>query len=91
MEPEGTVLKTANTAPEYGLILARGDLKQRRYRLTAVGAELTKWRVDQHETGKQGLQHHAAPALARGRLRRLFHRHIVFACDMLRINSCSPP
>lgn len=51
---EGSGLKTANTALEYGLILARGDLKQRRYRLTAVGAELTKRHIDQHETGKQG-------------------------------------
>ena len=50
--PKGTGLKTANTALEFGLILARGNLKQRRYRLTAVGAEVTKRHVDQHKTGQ---------------------------------------
>ena len=35
--PKGTGLKTANTALEHGLVLARGDWKDRRYRLTALG------------------------------------------------------
>jgi hypothetical protein len=46
--PKGTGLKTANTALEHGLVLARGDWKDRRYRLTALGKR-TKLTVETME------------------------------------------
>jgi hypothetical protein len=48
--PKGTGLKTANTAIEHGLILARGDWRQRRYRLTALGAKVAALHLDEMST-----------------------------------------
>ncbi|SFB57277.1 hypothetical protein SAMN03159496_05279 [Rhizobium sp. NFR07] len=49
--PKGTGLKTANIAVEHGLILARGDWSERRYRLTALGGEAVSLHANKQGKG----------------------------------------